>query len=432
MADRDESGYRPSTRLIHGKHQSAKWDYDHHVIPPITASTTFRLDTVHRGQEAFSAFGNPGSVDSKVTPTYIYDRLGEPTIEMLEDTLAEAEGGEIGCAFACGMAAISAAVMVSVRAGENLIAHPTMYGCTYSLLTARLPRFAVDTRLVNVNDQSALAAAIDDKTMAIYLETPANPTLEVTDIARLKAFLAPINAKRGPTKQIVIIVDNTFQTFWGQRPIMHGADIMVGSLTKNVSGFGVDMGGIVIASKKFAIPLRLHRKDFGGVLPPQSAWDFMVYGIPTLPLRLERQVKTATDVAKFLEVHPKVARVSYPGLDSFRWKDVARRQMTDPDGNFCPGAMIYFELKGTSEDALNRSEKMMNHVGSEAYSVTLAVSLGMTKTLIEAPGLMTHSSVERADQVKAGFHPGGIRLAIGIEPSEDIIFDLESALNCID
>ncbi len=427
----DASGYRRSTRMIHGRSQSANWEYSHHAIPPITASTTFRLSSVSRGQQGFLAFGNPECADGDC-PTYIYDRLDEPTTAMLEDAMAEGESGEYAVAFACGMAAISSSLMVCCPTGSHIIAHPVMYGCTYSLLTCQLPRFGITTSFVDARNMDALKAAVTPATRVIYLETPANPTLECIDIAHVATLVREINATRDEASRIWVIVDNTFQTLWGQRPLEHGADIVVSSLTKNVGGFGVDMGGVAIVPKALRVPLRGFRKDFGGVLPPRAAWDFLVYGLPTLGIRLARQAATSQNVAEFLEAHPLISKVTYPGLDSFPYKDIAHRQLRTPEGKFCPGHMIYFEIAGSDQVSAARRERCMNFIADHSYSITLAVSLGMTKTLIEAPGLMTHSSFDPETQAKLGIHPGGVRLAIGLEDASDLISDLADALdNCV-
>jgi len=155
----------------------------------------------------------------------------------------------------------------------------------------------------------------------------------------------------------------------------------------------------------------------------------MVYGLSTLGVRMARQVETAGKVARFLEAHKKVARVFYPGLDSFPWKEVAQRQLQDPEGHFCPGYMVYFELAGEPGEAHTRCERLVDHIASESYCITLAVSLGMTKTLIEAPGVMTHCALDPEAQFKAGIHPGGVRLSMGLENSEDILHDLAQALD---
>jgi cystathionine beta-lyase/cystathionine gamma-synthase len=429
MDDRaPRDGYGPATHLIHGQTRSPKWEYSHHVLPPLTTSTTFRLDSVGRGMRGFQDFASDAEGDGVTSPTYIYDRLDEPNVALLEDHLREAEGGEAAVAFACGMAAISAVLMTCSKAGGSIFAHRTMYGCTFSLLTAQLPRYGITTRQVDARNPGNIADAVDDSTRIVYFETPANPTMECLDIAAIRRALAPINARRTPEDQVQIVVDNTFHTFWGQRPLALGADIVVDSLTKAVGGFGVNMGGVAIIPQRMHGAIRGHRKDFGGVMAPTAAWQIMVYGLSTLPIRMERQNATAQIVAEFLESHPKVGRVYYPGLASFPDAEIARRQMTTPDGRFCPGSMIYFELAGEPKESFDRCERMINAVASDSYCITLAVSLGMTKTLIEAPGLMTHCALDAVSQATAGIHPGGVRLAIGLEDPEDLRRDLERAL----
>ncbi|MBL6975484.1 MAG: PLP-dependent transferase [Deltaproteobacteria bacterium] len=429
MTDKDKSGYRSDTHMIHGQFRTEKWEYDHHVIPPITASTTFRLDSASRGRQGFVDFGEPKKSAQAMNPVYIYDRLDEPTVGMLEDLFREIEQGESACAFACGMSAISAALMVACHAGSNIVAHRTLYGCTFSLMTNWLPRFGVDVRFVDARDLDQLRGAMDGETRAVYLETPANPTMECLDVAAVKDVIELLNRDRPGKERIVLVADNTFATPWAQRPLELGADLVVESLTKDVGGFGVDMGGMVVAPRRFHKSLRGFRKDFGGVLPPGGAWRLMVYGVSTLSLRVRRQTETAWEVARFLEGHDKVARVSYPGLDSYAGKEVARRQLVDPDGRFCPGFMVYFEVTGGLEEARARCERLVNHIASHSYCITLAVSLGMTKTLVETPGLMTHSVMDAGSQSEAGIHPGGVRLAMGLESPSDIIRDLTEALD---
>lgn len=427
----DSKAYRAPTKLIHGKHSTEKWDYNYHVVPPKTASTTFRLASVLRGKEGFIDFGAPWG-QGATKPTYIYDRLTEPSTGMLEEVYVQAEGGDFACAFSCGMAAISASLMAVSKAGDNVVAHPTMYGCTYSLLVNQLPRFGITPKLVNCSDLDAVAAALDENTSAVYLETPANPTLECIDIAAVRKVIDAHNAKVGPERKVRLIVDNTFHTFWGQRPLQLGADIVVCSLTKGVGGFGVDMGGMIVGPKDLDLTVRLIRKDFGGVLPPSSAWNFQVYGIPTMPIRLTQQAASAMKIAQYLESNPLVGKVNYPGLESYPGKEIAKRQMTTPNGDFFPGSMIYFELAGDYEQASKRCHQLINHIADNAYSITLAVSLGMTKTLVEAPGLMTHSALDQCAQEKAGIHPGAVRLSIGLEDVSDLLADLERAFSTVE
>ncbi len=428
MARDQRDAYGPGTRLIHGQPRSTRWEYSHHVLPPLTTSTTFRLDSTHRGAQGFVDFATDVADDGSTPPTYIYDRLDEPNIGMLEEQMREAEGGEAAVAFACGMAAISAALMTCSGAGHSIVAHRTMYGCTHSLLTTKLPRYGMTVRTVDARNPGNVADAVTDDTRVVYFETPANPTMECIDIAAIRKALEPVNALRAPDDQVLIIVDNTFHTFWGQRPLALGADVVVGSLTKNVGGFGVNMGGIVVGPRRLHGPLRAHRKDFGAVLSATAAWQILVYGVSTLPVRLEQQSATALKIAKFLESHPKVGRVLYPGLESYPYREIAKRQLTTPLGHFCPGSMIYFEIAGERAEAAERCGRMINTVASDSYCITLAVSLGMTKTLIEAPNLMTHCALDAKAQEAAEIHPAGVRLAIGLEDAADLQRDLENGL----
>ncbi|MBI2877778.1 MAG: aminotransferase class I/II-fold pyridoxal phosphate-dependent enzyme [Candidatus Tectomicrobia bacterium] len=427
--NRNKEEYSIRTHLIHGNYESKKWDYDHHVIPPITSSTTYRLGSTHRGATGFVEFAQDESGKARHVPIYIYDRLDEPSRGMLEENLAYAEGGEIAITFATGMAAISAALGVTVAAGEEIVAHQILYGCTFSLLTNWLPRYGIQTRFCNLTVEGALEEAITEKTRAVYLETPANPNLQMIDIARVHQTLEAINARRPESQRIWMIVDNTFATPYCQRPLQFGADIVVHSLTKDIGGFGTDMGGAVIAPRKLYSHLVLYRKDFGGVLASKSAWSFLVYGLPTLATRMVNQQKSALRVARFLEEHPKVARVFYPGLESFPQYELARRQMVSYDGKFAPGSMIYFLLKEDGNEENAAAEQLMDYLADHSYTITLAVSLGQIKTLIENPFSMSHSSLPPEEQRLRGIDAGGIRLSVGLEDWQDIIEDLGQALD---
>ncbi len=421
--------YSKETHLIYGKSHSTKWDYDHHVVPPITASATYRLDSAQRGAQGFIEFANTTDETKRKQPILIYDRLGEPNKDMLEENLAYAEGGECAVTFGCGMAAISAVFGVLTKSGDQIIAHRTMYGCTFSLLRNWYPRYNIDVQLINLHDLRALEATINEHTRVVYFETPVNPTLTLIDIAEVAGLIRKINNSRPVDQHIYIVVDNTFSTPYCQRPIEHGAHFVVHSLTKGIGGFGTDMGGVVIGPEKWLDLLLLYRKDFGGVLSPKAAWPVLVYGLPTLSLRVKRQIETAMLVAEYLEQHPKVRSVSYPGLTSFPQYDLARRQMTNYDGEFAPGTLMYFTLKSDSpQQSRDKGETLINYIAEKAYAITLAVSLGHTRTLIEHPGSMTHSAIPAEEQVQRGMDPGGIRLSIGIESADDIIRDLEDAL----
>jgi cystathionine beta-lyase/cystathionine gamma-synthase len=419
--------YRMRTHLIHGNFESKKWDFDHHVIPPISHSTAYRLTSLHRGAQGFVRFASADEALSGHLPIYIYDRLDEPTRSMLEENLAYAEGGDICVTFASGMAAISGALGVALRQGQELLAHRILYGCTFSLLTNWLPRCGVETRFGDFLKPESLLEQLTPATRVLYFETPVNPTMELIDIAEIRRLADRINVGREEKDRMLVIVDNTFATPYCQRPLKLGADFVAESLTKDIGGFGTDMGGAVVAPASWYNHLMLYRKDFGGVLTPRSAWAILVYGLPTLATRMVNQQKTAHRVAKFLSEHPKVASVAYPGSECFSQKALAHRQMVDPDGKFAPGGMLYFVLK-SANGRESKAEKLVDYLAERAYTITLAVSLGQIKTLIEHPFSMTHSPLPDDEKRAFGLHPEGVRLSIGLEDWHDIIRDLELAL----
>jgi methionine-gamma-lyase len=419
----EHDGYKPTTRLVHGPGHSAKWDFSHHVTPPLSSSTTYRLDSARRGARGFTEFGRHVR-DTGEAPVYIYDRLDEPTRSILEGELAEVEGGEACVTFASGMAAISAALTSELLPGDEVVTHPVVYGCTHSLFTNWYSRMGIQVASIDMNDVAALRAHITPSTRILYFESPTNPTLELVDIAALRTLADEVNETRTPERRLLVYIDNTFATPFGQRPLQHGADVVLHSLTKNLGGFGTELGGAVICPRAMLPRLLLYRKDFGGILASKSAWAILVYGLPTLALRLKRQQYSALKVASWLEQQPLVARAVYPGLASFPQKDLARRQLVDFDGDFAPGNMIFFELDPRRIEA----EEFVDEIAANAYSVTLAVSLGHTKTLIEMPASMTHSSYSAGEASGAR----AIRLSIGLESPGDIIRDLESAFTAVE
>jgi cystathionine beta-lyase/cystathionine gamma-synthase len=424
---RKKEDYKLRTHMIHGSYDSKKWDYAHHVVPPASHSTAFRLTSLERGAKGFVRFASADEALSGHIPIYIYDRLDEPTRAMLEENLAYAEGGEICVTFASGMAAISAVLGSTLRQGQQVLAHHTLYGCTYSLMTNWLPRYGMQARFVNFLKTESLPEQITPATRVLYFETPTNPTMELIDIAAVRHIADQANAERDERERLLVIVDNTFATPYCQRPLKLGAHIVVESMTKALGGFGTDMGGAVIAPAEWYNYLMLFRKDFGGVLSPRAAWTFLVYGLPTLATRMSNMQKTAQRVAEFLSKHPKVASVGYPGAECFPQKALAHRQMITPEGKFAPGSMVYFVLKG-GDGNQNQAEKLVDYLAEHAYSITLAVSLGQVKTLIEHPFSMTHSALPDDQKRAFGMHPEGVRISLGLEDWHDIIRDLEIAL----
>ncbi len=407
------------TFCIYGFFKSRKWDFNHHIVPPISSSIAFRLESTKRGYKGFEEF----SEAKQYRPIYIYDRLGEPTRCILEENLAHLERGEVAVSFSSGMAAVSSCILALTSYGDEIISHNTIYGCTYSLMTNWLPRFGLHTKFIDLTVPENLKNNITNNTKIVYFETPSNPLLQIIDIKGI----VNITKQKSKNRKIYVVVDNTFATPLCQRPREFGADFVIHSLSKNICGFGTDLGGVIISTKKFWKDLLLVRKDFGGVLSSKSAWSILVYGLSSLPTRIKRQQETALEVAKFLENHNKVEKVLYPGLSSFPQYELAKKQMRSPQGEFAPGILIYFLLKATPQS----TRKFLNTIARKSYSMTLAVSLGQVRTLIESPYLMTHATLSKKEKETMGIDKNGIRLSIGLEDSRDIIYDLELAFKTI-
>lgn len=414
---------------VHGSAKTKAWEFSHHLVPPMTASTTFRLQSLKRGADGFHLFANPKKFEESLKnnePIWIYDRLEEPTTKMLEEQLSAIEGGETAVSFSSGMGAISASFLAFLKSGDQIISHNTLYGCTYSLITSWLPRYGITNKLININHVSAKDLT-NKKIKALYFESVSNPSLEIIDLDRICKLVKQENKKREEENRIKIIVDNTFATPWGLRPLEHGADLVIQSLTKNIAGFGTEMGGAVITYKKYLSPLLLIRKDIGAIMHPHSAWNIMIYGVPSQILRFEAQQKNALKLAQYLESNSKVEKVTYPGLKSFPQYKLAQDLLRTPAGDFAPGQMLTFLLKGS----VKKTETFINHIAQNSYSITLAVSLGLIKTLIEVPGLMTHAAVPKDKQAASGISEKLIRMSVGIEDAADIIEDLEQAFSKI-
>jgi cystathionine beta-lyase/cystathionine gamma-synthase len=428
----DETKYSMQTHLIYGKNVSNKWDYSHHVVAPLSSSVIFKLDSVERGAEGFLEFANSKILGEDTVPIYIYDRLGEPNKDLLEENLAYVEKGEMAVTFATGMGAISGILGILTKTGEEIITHKTLYGCTFSLLNNWYPRYNIKYTPIDLTEPKNLLKSVNERTRVVYFESPSNPNLDIIDIRKLKEIVCRINDYRKEEEKIYIVVDNTFATPYCQRPLELGADFVLHSLTKGIGGFGTDMGGVVIGPKKFWNLLMLYRKDFGAVLNTKAAWTVLTYGLPTLQLRISQQIKSAMRIAEFLNNNPKVEFVNYPGLKNYKFHDLAKTQMLDFNGNFAPGSLIYFALKGKdSEDQKEKGRQLMNYAAKNAYTMTLAVSLGHTRTLIEHPASMTHSMIPADKLLEYGIDPGGIRMAVGLENVDDLLMDIDECLKII-
>ncbi|KPV61772.1 MAG: putative aspartate aminotransferase 2 [Candidatus Bathyarchaeota archaeon BA2] len=336
---------------------------------------------------------------------YIYTRAGNPTHTVLEEKMAILEGGEAALATASGMAAISTVIFTLLKEGDQIISSDTLYGSTYTLFKEIMPKLGVKTVFVDATNPANMKNALTNKTKMIFIETPANPTMDIVDIRAVSEIANESDAK--------VVVDNTFMTPYYQRPMELGADAVVYSATKYLSGHGDTLGGIVVGSRNFVMEVRRTLALTGGVTNPFNAW-LIVRGLKTLALRMDKHSENAMAVAKFLSEHSKVKKVLYPGLPSHPQHELAKKQMRDF------GGILAFEIKGGMKEAYTMMEKVK--------LCRCAVSLGDTATLIEHPATMTHRMIPQEERLQLGITDGLIRLSIGIEDSNDIIVDLDQAL----
>ncbi|MFS8609787.1 MAG: PLP-dependent aspartate aminotransferase family protein [Gammaproteobacteria bacterium] len=363
------------------------------ILTPIYQSTTFVQN----------------SVDEYLAKGYSYSRTANPTVRVLEKKLAILEGGADCTCYATGMAAIQAVLQACLSAGDHAIVSDVAYGGTYRLCTKVFRRFGVEFTFADTSNPDAVRAALRDNTKLVLTETPANPTLKLTDIAAI----SEITRERG----IVHAVDNTFLTPYFQRPLELGANISIHSTTKYFDGHNATVGGAVIVDDKaLDEKIRFVQNATGVIMSPWVAW-LTLQGTKTLSIRLERQAANAQAIAEFLESHPKVAQVRYPGLESFPQHELAKRQAS----GF--GAMLWFEVKG----GVAAGKKLMDSV----RLCTLAENLGSVETLITHPVTMTHADVEEAERKRVGIIDGLVRLSVGLEDPEDLIDDLRQALDKI-
>ena len=368
---------------------------------PIYQTSTFIFDSAEQGGRRF-ALEEAG---------YIYTRLGNPTTTVLEDKIAALEEGEAAVATSSGMGAISSTLWTILKAGDHIVTDKTLYGCTFALMCHGLTRFGIDVTFVDTSNLDEVKNAMKENTRVVYLETPANPNLKIVDIEAL-AKLAHTNPNT------LVIVDNTFATPYMQKPLTLGADVVVHSVTKYINGHGDVIAGLVITNKALADQIRfVGLKDMtGAVLGPQDAY-YIIRGMKTFEIRMERHCKNARKVVEFLNNHPKIEKVYYPGLETHPGYEIAKKQMKDF------GAMISFELKGGFE----AGKTLLNSL----KLCSLAVSLGDTETLIQHPASMTHSPYTKEEREAAGITDGLVRLSVGLENVEDIIADLEQGLEKI-
>ena len=395
----DCKDYGFSTRQIHcGKLKNTFGA----LCSPIYQTSTFEFDSVETGGKRFSG------EDSG----YKYTRLGNPTIDELEMKLANLEQGEACAATGSGMGAISTAMWSLLVAGDEVVSSDTLYGCTFSLFNHCLPKYGIKVTFKDFAKIDEIKAALTEKTKVVYLETPCNPTLKVVDIEAVSKMVHDFN------KDIKVVVDNTFPSPYLCNPLTLGADVVVHSGTKYINGHGDVICGFIISNKELIKKVKSGAlKDMtGSIMAPFNAF-LINRGLKTLSIRMDRHCQNAQKIAEFLESHPAVAKVYYPGLKSFEGHEIAKKQMK----NF--GGMMSFELKASRDKVGAAINKLK--------LITIAVSLGDAETLIEHPATMTHSSYSSDELKSSGISEGLVRLSVGLEDADDLIKDLKSILDTL-
>ena len=380
-----------STRAIHAGEKSSEAGA---VVSPIFQTAPFE----------FKSAEHAARVMGGKEKGYVYSRGLNPTTEELEEKMADLEGGEAGLAQASGMAAISAAVFTEVKSGDHVIVDEVIYGSTYDLFVD-LRKFGVDVSFIDTSDINNVETAFRKNTKLVFFETPANPTMKMTDIKAVSDM--------AHDKGATVMVDNTFMTPYFQQPLLHGADAVLHSATKYLNGHGDTLGGIIVGSSDFIKRTRHTAKNIGGALSPFNAW-LILRGLKTLSVRMDRHNTNALEVAKFLHHHEKIERVAYPGLAGYPQHELAKKQMCGY------GGMISFSLKEAKDVTLFLDSLRL---------CTIAVSLGETGTLIQHPATMTHAVVPKDKRIKYGITDELVRLSVGIENVEDIIGDISQALD---
>ncbi len=400
MSRKPRKNKRPgfSTRAIHGGYDPA--EAHGALTPPIHLTSTYVFDSVEHAAEVFD-----GSRDG-----YIYGRTKNPTQAILETRIASLEGGEAALAVASGMGAISATLWTLLAAGSHVVVDQVLYGNTFTLFTKGLSRFGVSVSIADFSKPETVADAIGKDTRLVFFETPANPNLRIIDIAEIAAIAR--------SADVLALVDNTFATPALQRPLEHGADLVLHSATKYLGGHGDLLAGVVVGRQEIINRIRLHGLRYltGATLSPWSAF-LILRGLKTLELRMAQHSRSALAVAEMLANHPAVEVVHYPWLATFPQADIARRQMAAGSG------LVAFELKG----GIHQGQALMN-------ALTLAqraVSLGDAETLVQHPASMTHATYTAEERARHGISDGLVRLSVGLENTDDILDDLQSALEQI-
>ena len=366
--------------------------------PPIFLTSTF-------------AFENTDKVDAVMSfesDDYVYTRGNNPTLRLFENRMAALESGSGAVSFASGMAAISSVLFSFLRPGDKVLVHKTLYGSSYNVVTKVLPKYEIGYTIADLAQPESLESVVDESTKVIYFETPSNPNLSIVDIRKIVDFAKP----RG----IKVVIDNTFATPYFQRPLEMGVDVVVHSATKYICGHGDVVAGVAVSrDQEYIMSLKFdYMCEFGGVLSPFNAW-LLLRGLKTLGLRMRQHEANAVAAAEYLQKHPKVTGVQFPGLENFPGHEIAKSQM---DGY---GAIVSFEVDG----GLQAAKRMVNNT----KLFQLAVSLGDCETLVQLPAAMTHRGYDQESLHEFGLTESMIRISVGLEHIDDILAELEQALS---
>lgn len=373
------------------------------LATPIYQSSTFYFDSCEQGGKRFA--GEEGG--------YIYTRLGNPTTTVLEEKVAALEGAEACCAVGSGIGAVASCLWSIAAAGKHIVADKALYGCTFAYLNHGMTRYGVEVSFIDTADLEQVKKALKPNTCCVYLETPANPNLKITDLKAVSKIAHDYNP------EIMVVCDNTFATPYLQRPLELGCDAVIHSGTKYLNGHGDVIAGFVCGSKDFITTVKFFGlKDMTGAVMDPFAAFLILRGLKTMEVRMKRHCESAQAIAEYLEKHPKVEKVYYPGLKSHEGHEIAAKQM---HGGY--SGVIAFEVKGGMQAGI----KFCNSL----KLATIAVSLGDAETLIEHPASMTHSPYSPEERAAAGISDGLVRLSVGLENVEDIIADLEQGFKLI-
>lgn len=369
------------------------------LAPPLFQTSTFVFDSAEQGERRFA-----GEEEG-----FIYTRLGNPTVRILEERIAELEGGEAGLAFGSGMAAASSVIIELTKANDHILCSQGIYGCTFGLLTMLEEKYNIKTDFSPMDTKQQIESLIKPETALIYIETPINPTMKVIDLELVVEVAKEHNIR--------VVVDNTFCSPYLQQPLALGCDVVIHSATKYIGGHGDVIAGLVVGTKDLIGKIAMSTlKDIGGVMAPFDAW-LLIRGLKTLAIRLDRHCDSAVKIMEKLKKHPKISKVHYPGDADNCYYPIVQKQMKKG------GGLISFEINGDKADA----QKLLNNL----KFIKIAVSLGDAESLIQHPATMTHAVVPEDVRIQMGITDQLVRLSVGLEAWEDIFEDILQALDQI-